>query len=71
MGHGDRGDDHEQGGPEHLRRKGVTADDHERQGQASDGSDDSFANGAEVVVVSVVSPTRVRVMAADRFWTTQ
>ena len=38
---------------------------------ASDGSDDSFANGAEVVVVSVVSPTRVRVMAADRFWTTQ
>ncbi len=36
---------------------------------ATDGSDDSFANGAEVVVVSVVSPTRVRVMAADRFWT--
>lgn len=35
---------------------------------ATEGSDAAFASGAEVVVVSVVSPTRVRVMAADHFW---
>lgn len=29
---------------------------------------DTFATGSDVVVVSVVSPTRVRVQSAERFW---
>lgn len=37
---------------------------------AAEGSDpsDTFASGTDVVVVSVVSPTRVRVQTAERFW---
>ncbi len=32
---------------------------------------DTFATGSDVVVVSVVSPTRVRVQPADRFWSSR